>query len=419
MQPLYNEYIELLKAKGNNVPLTEGGYWLDRNFIVIFTADGLIHKQYKLIYNKDLSVEVVKHKDYTNEVPEPWIKTVERLYPGLEEKISNSLDVIHDAIQNYPLHEKYVLTSTGKDSMVVLDLVSKVIPDVKVMFNNTSLDVAETYKIVKAHKDWIVTNPKIGFYNWIKKVGFIPSKLARGCCTIFKEGNSIEYFDKHNIDKLILFMGVRNDESRKRADRVDINHNPKWGNRDWYSCMPIRKWSELDVWIYMLHENLIINPRYKMGFDRVGCAIACPYQKLRNWVIDEFYYPNLYYRWHKIIEEDFLSHKRWSCLNCTLEEYHTCWNDSLLRSEPTEEVIQEMMQYTKLPRDTVIKYFNKTCECGANVRNPEVLGMNYKFFGTDADVVYCKKCLKKKLNMKESDWKANINKFKEQGCNLF
>lgn len=25
MQPLYNEYIELLKAKGNNVPLTEGG----------------------------------------------------------------------------------------------------------------------------------------------------------------------------------------------------------------------------------------------------------------------------------------------------------------------------------------------------------------------------------------------------------
>ena len=37
----------------------------------------------------------------------------------------------------------------------------------------------------------------------------------------------------------------------------------------------------------------------------------------------------------------------------------------------------------------------------------------------DVDVVYCKKCLKKKLNIKESDWKFNINKFKEQGCNLF
>lgn len=37
----------------------------------------------------------------------------------------------------------------------------------------------------------------------------------------------------------------------------------------------------------------------------------------------------------------------------------------------------------------------------------------------DAEQVYCKDCLKKKLNMKEADWRANINTFKEQGCKLF
>lgn len=421
MQPLYNEFIDFLKAKGNNIPsLNEGGYWLDRNFIVIFTSDGKIHKLYKLIYDKDLSVKAVKHKEYTDRQPELWAETVERLYPQLEEKMSDSINIIHQGIKNYPNHDKWVLTSTGKDSTVVLDLVEKVIPDVKVMFNNTSLDVAETYKIVKSHKDWIITNPKQGFYKWVKEGGFIPSKLARGCCTIFKEGNSIEWFDQNGTDKLLLFMGVRNSESAKRADRVDINHNPKWGSRDWYSCLPIRKWSDLDVWIYMLHNNLTINPRYKMGYERVGCAVACPYQKLRTQVIDEYFYPKLFYRWHKILEEDFISHKKWSCLNCTLEEYHWCWSDSLLRTEPTPEVIQEMIQYTGLDFDVVSKYFNKTCcECGVSVRNAEALSMNYKFLGTDADQIYCKRCLKKKLNMKEADWRANINTFKEQGCKLF
>lgn len=54
-----------------------GGYWLDRNFIVIFTSDGKIHKLYKLIYDKDLSVKAVKHKEYTDKQPESWFETID------------------------------------------------------------------------------------------------------------------------------------------------------------------------------------------------------------------------------------------------------------------------------------------------------------------------------------------------------
>ena len=65
-------------------------------------------------------------------------------------------------------------------------------------------------------------------------MNYIPNRVSRGCCGIFKEGNSIEYF--LNNKKLIQFMGVRNDESSKRADREYITHNPKWGEKDWYGC---------------------------------------------------------------------------------------------------------------------------------------------------------------------------------------
>ena len=68
-------------------------------------------------------------------------------------KIDESLDVIRDAVKKYSDYEFWCTTSTGKDSTVTLNLVQQVKPDIKVMFNNTSCDVADTYKIVKTHSD--------------------------------------------------------------------------------------------------------------------------------------------------------------------------------------------------------------------------------------------------------------------------
>lgn len=420
MLPVFKEFVDFIEYKiQRKVGVADATCWLDNGFIKAFTSDGVLHKLYKYKVNDDLSVELAKHKDYIDTNLETWDQTIARLSNELNIKVNESFDVIKDTIEKYNTSEMYALTSTGKDSAVVIDLVKKVKPDIQVMFNNTSMDVADTYRIVKSHPEWIVTNPDEGFYVWSKRINFVPTRFTRACCRIFKEEASMKYFKDHNIDKLMLFMGVRNDESSARANRQFIEHNPKWSNPNWLSCLPIRKWTDLDVWLYILREHLEINPKYRKGYNRAGCAIVCAFAAKGTWVLDQYWYNNLYNRWHNQLTDKFIDTKGWARVNCTIDEYHSCWNGGLLRSEPTEEVIQEMMQYTKLPRDTVIKYFNKTCECGANVRNPEVLGMNYKFFGTDVNVVYCKKCLKKKLNMKESDWKFNINKFKEQGCNLF
>lgn len=100
--------------------------------------------------------------------------------------------------------------------MVTLDIVQKWFPDIEVYFNNTSIDVADTYKMVKAHSDWTILNPDIGFYRYCKENHFIPTRFGRGCCTVFKEGKSIEYFN--NEPQMLFFMGVRNGESNARAD---------------------------------------------------------------------------------------------------------------------------------------------------------------------------------------------------------
>ena len=424
MQPIFKEQIQMWRDLGFDIPIKEGYYWLDNGIIKAFTPDGQPHKLYKYKVNDDLTINITKHKDFKamkfHVDFETWEETYQRLKSEIRVKIDESLNVIRQTVKDYSDYEKIVLTSTGKDSMVVLDLVQKIIPNIRVVFNNTSLDVADTYKMVKSHENWEITNPKEGFYTWIRRMNYIPNRVSRGCCTIFKEGNSIEYLS--DCEKLIQFMGVRNNESNSRADRGYITHNPKWGDKEWFGCLPIRKWSEFDVWLYTLGNHLEINSKYRKGYHRCGCAIACPYATKSTWILDKYWYSDLRTRFENIVQEVFLHNQRWSQINCTVAEYvKDGWNGTLYRPEPTEEVIREMMKYKGITDYNIAKqYFNKTCsECGKNVRQNDVLAMNMKLRGRNVTEFKCKKCLMKEFNMCKGDWNDKVVDFKEQGCKLF
>lgn len=423
MLPIYSDLLKMWSDLGYNIPITEGKFWTDNNIIKAFTRDGELHNLYRCRVQDDLQITITKHKDnkFSNyDDFETWWETIDRLSAELDVKVAESLDVIKDTITAYKDYDFIVLTSTGKDSMVTLDLVQKVIPNVRVLFNNTSLDTADTYRLVKSHKEWEISNPKEGFYNWVRRINYIPNRVSRGCCTVFKEGNSIEYLA--NSPRLVQFMGVRNDESNARSDRQYITHNPKWGDRDWYGCLPIRKWSELDVWLYIIKNDLEINNKYKKGYRRVGCGISCPYATKYTWVLDKYWYPEMRARWEQIEQEIFLHNQGWVQMNCTLEEYiKDGWNGTLYRSEPTEAVISEFMEYKGITdRNVALQYFNKTCcKCGKNVRQNDVLAMNLKMIGRSTDKIYCKKCLMAKLNMSKEEWDNSVADFKEQGCKLF
>lgn len=411
---------------GYELPIKEGIYWLDNNFIKAFTPDGELHKLWKYKVFDDLHIEITKYKGnkmvLCEDDFETWENTVERYSDRLTQLEADSINLIKKVFADYKDYDKYVLTSTGKDSMVTLDLVHKVDSTIPIVFNNTSLDCADTYRMVKRHSDWIITNPTEGFYQYIKKANYIPNQISRGCCAIFKEGNSIAYLDNLGIKKSIQFMGTRNSESRKREDRLDYNHNPKWGSREWYSCLPIRHFDDLDVWLYVIKHNIEIHPKYKQGYRRVGCHIACPYQNKYIWILDEYWYPKARQRWKNKLENDFLNNNRWQQLNCTLREYiQNGWNGALYRPEPTEEVIKEFMEYKGLTdKNVALQYFNKTCcECGKNVRQNDVLAMNLKLHGRNTNKIYCKKCLMKELGMSKEEWDNNVADFKAEGCTLF
>lgn len=94
IQPIFKEQIRMWSDLGFNIPITEGFYWLDRGIIRAFSPDGILHRLYKCKVNDDLTINIVKHKEYCDFKPESWEETYERLKNDLQNKIDESLNVI-------------------------------------------------------------------------------------------------------------------------------------------------------------------------------------------------------------------------------------------------------------------------------------------------------------------------------------
>lgn len=418
MLPIFNEYIKFLKEHSDDLNfLEEGRYWYDRSIIKAFDINGNIIKIARLKISDDLNMTVKLYKEQTLEL-ETWNDTVERNKYELDLIEKESRELIMDSVHKYGNRNIAVLSSGGKDSTVTTFLVRSCVDNPEIIFNNTSLDCADTYLHIKKESNLTIINPKEGFYQWRKRLNFIPTRFARACCNTFKEGAMVDYLDKDS--KYLFFMGMRNQESTGRSGYGDEWKNNKWNDREWDSILPIRKWTELQIWLYIIQNNIDINPKYKKGYSRVGCAVACPYYTKSTWILDSYWYPKLTNRWRDILIADFRANNKDLIMNCTEEEYLTCWNGGIVRAEPTKEVIEQFAIRNNLNIDVAKNYFGHKCkECGKKIKHKDVVGMNMKFGSRDMQEMYCKKHLKERLNLSEDDWDFYKDTFKSQGCDLF
>ena len=304
MNPIYTEYIRFLReTTGQPLPnLKEGYFWLDRQIIKGFDLQGKVHKFYKIQIDSSLeTVNCSKLKSYEDETKiclASWQQLIDLNKNHLQEIENNSLCLIKEKIEKYNSYTSIIPVSMGKDSMVTCHLIRQLYPETKAIFNNTSLDCADTYKMVKCFPNCEVMNPSKGFYQYVKSDHMIPSRMSRFCCRIFKTGVMVSQLDHDH--PYLLWMGMRNEESNTRSGYEDewINTS-EWGNTCWQGILPIRKWTELDVWLYTIWKGIEINPKYKKGYSRCGCHCACPFYSKSTWILDKYWYPKAYKRFCK------------------------------------------------------------------------------------------------------------------------
>ena len=411
--------------------LKEGYFWLDNQIIKGFDKQGYVHKFYRINTSKALNLSVdVPKMGYSN-IKEidlaSWSEIIEINKIHLENIEKESKQLIVNKMNKFKDYIPIIPVSMGKDSQVVCRLVRDCFPGTKAIFNNTTLDCADTYVMAKQYPNCEIMTPTKGFYQYIKERHMIPTRFSRFCCRIFKAGEMVKQLD-HNTPYL-LFMGMRNEESNTRSSYENewINKS-EWGATNWQGILPIREWSELDVWLYTLWRGIEINPKYKKGCARCGCHIACPYYSKSTWVLDKYWYPQMRKRWEDILKDDFISNSKWLTLNCTLDEYiNQAWNGGVFRAEPTEAVVEEYAQYSGIDKEVACKYFNRYCANGCittsgkpkKIKDKDTLSMNLKFHGRNINKFLCKKCFMEIYNMDELKWNWWIERFKQDGCSLF
>lgn len=416
MNLVFQECIDFLKAKGITYDLEEGYYWLDRKIIKAFDSEGNVHKIIRVYVDEELNFRFKSYKNKPFKM-ESWEDTIKRNEERLLQLERSSIKDIERVVEKFPERNYAVLTSGGKDSCVTSHLVSQVVKGVTNIFNNTSLDCADSYLFIKSFPNLSIINPKEGFYTWRERNNFVGNRTARACCRLFKEVALTEHLDKK--DDYLFFMGMRNEESVSRSQYKSEWKNEEWGIRKWDASLPVVKWTEVDVWLYILWRGVDIHPKYKKGYNRVGCAIACPYYGDFVWALDSYWYPYQFERWHKILEDDFIKNKKAPILNCTLKEYHYHWCDTSYREEATEEVILEFAETQGLELEIAKKYFDKKCVCCNKKLKKDDVALSLKNYGRFIEKFKCKECIGKENNLNKAQVGKLVKELKNTGCVLF
>ncbi|MGL5188752.1 MAG: phosphoadenosine phosphosulfate reductase family protein, partial [Cetobacterium sp.] len=266
--------------------------------------------------------------------------------------------------------ELIVSVSGGKDSTVVEHMIRDIyslFPH-RILFGNTSNETHYTYKYIKemyGSMNLDICSPKEGFFPWVRRNKFVPTRFSRACCSIFKEGNITPYLD--NTKKLLQICGIRRDESATRSKYEQVRKG-KWENKlaqeNWDMYLPIIDFNDLDVWSYILSNELEFNPMYQFN-NRCGCSM-CPYRSDYELQIAEHYMPTYAKNWKKLIGDIFDSEGLAINMNCTKEEFlDGAWKAGIVREEPTQEVIEDFAKHKGIDVEQAQKYFKKNrCSCG-------------------------------------------------------
>jgi len=220
--------------------------------------------------------------------------------------------VIRKAFSEHNPEKCAVACSFGKDSVVVLDLVRRVHPEILVEFTNTGVEYPETIRfkneLVKTWNLNIVEakSDKWTFWTLVDKYGWPPlrgSWFGTGskdikCCYYLKEAPAFKVFKERGIE--LVFTGITAAESRNRMF-LERNCGDYYfaKTQGLWKCHPIMSWSFDEVWQYIRENEIPYNPFYdRFPEQRVGCLPCTGFIGWEDKMAKAF--PKMYYKVQKM-----------------------------------------------------------------------------------------------------------------------
>lgn len=219
---------------------------------------------------------------------------------------------VRKAASKYKEENIVISFSGGKDSTVTADVVIKALsnPNLVHIFGNTTLEFPSTIEYAARYRDshplaifQVAKNDEQVFYDVCEDIG-PPARMMRWCCSMFKTGPITRVINSmYRSQQILTFYGIRKSESvsRSKYNRIEDNAESVKIQQQTVAS-PIFFWKDIDIWLYMLAEDIDFNSAYRLGYDRVGCW-CCPNNNQRAQFLSKIYMPEQSKKWREFLVE--------------------------------------------------------------------------------------------------------------------
>lgn len=162
--------------------------------------------------------------------------------------------------------------SFGAEGIVLIDMISKIKPNARIVFLDTHVHFKETYELIEKVKQKYPTleidmvQPELTLEEQKAEYGDkLWERQPDKCCEIRK--NKPLKKALHGSDAWL--SGLRREQSSTRANTEFVNQDDKF---QLVKVCPLIHWSWQDVWDYIHKNDLPYNPLHDQQYPSIGCA---------------------------------------------------------------------------------------------------------------------------------------------------
>ncbi|MGJ9382861.1 phosphoadenylyl-sulfate reductase [Salipaludibacillus sp. CF4.18] len=161
--------------------------------------------------------------------------------------------------------------SFGAEGIVLIDMISKVKKDARIVFLDTHVHFQETYDVINQIKEKYpelqidMVQPELTLDQQAEKYGEKLWETQPDLCCYLRKNKPLERALAGNSAWL---SGLRRDQSPTRANTEFVNKDDKF---KLIKVCPLIHWSWEDIWDYIKENDLPYNALHDQNYPSIGC----------------------------------------------------------------------------------------------------------------------------------------------------